>query len=91
MIVIGSPESEVIVEDDREGNLLIFYGFFYIGSLPLEGEFWSMCSYDDESLISVFLIPVDEIWTSTLTVDTSECPEVYYDDFALQRVHREGR
>ena len=84
------PESEVIIEDDGIGDLIFRYRVIDIGSDFLIGEFWCVYSDDDESLVSILPIPRGDVWKSTLTVDTSERPEVDKDDFASKRLHSQG-
>ena len=70
LIRVRIPERKIIVENDWICYTSIFHSLFDVGSLLLKGKLWSMDSDDDESLISVFLVPSSHIGESSLTVDT---------------------
>jgi hypothetical protein len=90
-ILIGIPEDKVRIEDDRIVDFLFLYRGFDICSHFLVGELRRMDTDDDESLITVFLIPSIEIWSRSLTVDAPESPEIYEDDLPPESRHSEWR
>jgi hypothetical protein len=91
LILICSPESEVWIEHNWIWYILIFYSFLDIGPDSLIGKLRGVDSDDDESLISIFLIPSREIGSSSLTVYTAERPEVYKYYFSSKSLHRKWR
>ena len=67
-ISILIPESEVVIEDDWIVDIIFLDRCIDIGSDVLIGEFWSMRTDDDESLVSILPIPRRDIGKSTLTM-----------------------
>ena len=90
VIIVFIPECEFIIEDDWIVDIIFLDRCIDIGTHFLIGEFWGMHSDDDKSLVSILPIPRRDIRKSTLTVDTSERPEVDKDDFASKRLHSQG-
>lgn len=70
LILVLIPEFTIIVDDNWIDDIFFFYCSFYALSDCFIGRFWSMDTDDDESLITVFLIPCIQIGTSILTVKT---------------------
>src|SRR4051794_36451956 len=82
-ILISFPRCIAIILKYWILYLIIFYSLFDIICILLKFKLWSMYSYNDQTFISIVLLPFVQIWNHMNTIFTCISPKMNKYNFSI--------